>query len=165
MLKTIEDSFEYGGRTIEIEYRDDDSFEDIPSNETHQVYGLCFLDGKVAIVEYEKDKPNLPGGKIDAGESWQDGFRREIDEELSMEVIDMSPIGYQFATNIEENKKYQLRVVATIRPKTEQTPDPAGTVTGFKFIEPNEVNKLIDYGPVGERMVERALEKLPTLKS
>lgn len=154
--KIIKDSFEYAGLTHHIEYREASSFEHLPADEIRQVYGICFIENKAVIVKYKDDKSNLPGGKVEENETWHDAFHREIDEEISAKVLNVQPIGYQYPLNSDKHRKYELRVVAEIEPNNEYTSDPAGTVIDYELVDIDELNDFIDYGVVGEHMVEQA---------
>lgn len=153
---TIKDNFEFAGQTHYIEYQESDSFEHLPQDEIRQIYGICLTDGKVSIVKYAQDKPNLPGGKVEEGEGWEGAFRREVEEEINARVLSIHPIGYQYPLDTDKHRKYELRVVADIEFSGEFTPDPAGTVIGYDLVELREVNGYIQYDSVGERMVEQA---------
>lgn len=59
------------------------------------VKGLCVRDGKLLMIrESEKlsgGQWELPGGGLDFGEDVQTAFAREIEEEMGLKVIKMSP--------------------------------------------------------------------------
>ncbi len=51
-----------------------------------------------------------------------------------------------------------------VRPYGEFVEDPAhGTINEIKLIEPSEYKKYVNWGKIGDRLIERALELLPTI--
>ena len=50
------------------------------------VKGIVARDGAVALVRNRRDEWELPGGKLEIGESPERGVAREIDEELGLDV-------------------------------------------------------------------------------
>lgn len=50
------------------------------------VKGICFIDGKVILLQNERGEWDLPGGKMGRRENVQEALRREVHEELGIEV-------------------------------------------------------------------------------
>ena len=50
------------------------------------VKGICFIDGKVILLKNERNEWDLPGGKIGRREGVKTALKREIKEELGIEV-------------------------------------------------------------------------------
>ena len=50
------------------------------------IKGVLFVEGKVVLVRNERDEWELPGGRMDAGETPQQALVREFDEELAIRV-------------------------------------------------------------------------------
>ncbi|WP_044086254.1 NUDIX domain-containing protein [Lewinella cohaerens] len=50
------------------------------------VKGICFIDGKVVLLKNERNEWDLPGGKIGRREGVKTALKREIKEELGIEV-------------------------------------------------------------------------------
>lgn len=153
----LRDTYEYKG-LVDAEYFDVDSKSEIPDYTWHQVYVIGSLDGKVPLVIHRNpSQDNLPGGGIESGETIEEAARREIEEELNMEIIDWQSIGYQVCTRRSTGQvSNQFRIYATLRKIGEFINDPGGSVIGHKLVNLAEVNKCIDYGQIGDRMVERA---------
>lgn len=145
--------FEYEGRVI-VEWFDVFEKDKIPDLEWHQVYMIGNLDGKVPIVMYSSDGDNLPGGKVEQGETIEQAIIRESLEEVNMKVVSWEPIGYQKLTGSgDSTPTYQFRVYAKLEKNGEFLNDPAGSVIGHKLVELNDVNKYIKYGLVGDRLI------------
>lgn len=158
MLKTIDSSMTVAGKTSRVVYHDADSFDSVDSSKTTQAYGVCFCGDKMVIGFGGKKKNwGLVGGTIEKGETFEETLKREIIEESNMEVLEAFPIGYQevFA---EDRYKIQLRYACKVKPLGPFIKDPAGSVTEIKLIDPNDYKKYFDWGEIGERIIERAIE-------
>ena len=127
----------------------------IPDLDWCQVYAVGNLDGKVPIVKYPHAKDNLPGGGVRDGEDVEQALKREVKEELNMQVKSWYPIGYQ--RNIDQNgdSYYQLRVYAELEKIGEFVRDPDGSVAGYDLIEINNLNSHIKWGGIGGWLIER----------
>lgn len=143
-----------------FEYFDCDDFSILPYEKCRQVYGVCFLEDKLVIGYHgKKDTWGLIGGTVEQGETFEETFAREIQEESNMEVLEKIPIGYQKMIDTRDGSfVYQLRYVATVRPFGPFVSDPAESVTEIKMIGPLEYKQYFDWGKTGERIMERALE-------
>lgn len=150
----IKSSFVYRQQTIQVEWYDLVG-EPLPELPWQQVYVIGDLNGKVPIVHYAGEgHDNLPGGKTEPGESVDDTIRREVQEELNCEVLSWKPLGYQKLTEPDGKIVYQLRVFAKLRRLGEFTEDSGGSVIGHSLVPLDELNEHIQYGKVGERLVE-----------
>ena len=56
------------------------------------IKGVLLLDGQVVLVKNSRDEWELPGGRVDPGESHDQTLSREFAEELSVEVAVSDPI-------------------------------------------------------------------------
>jgi 8-oxo-dGTP pyrophosphatase MutT (NUDIX family) len=143
-----------------FEYSDADSFGHLDYSKCRQAYGVCF-SGDEIIIGYggHKNMWGLIGGTIEEGETFEQTLAREIQEESNMEVLSCKPIGYQKMIDTrDESFVYQLRYACTVRPYGPFVEDPAGSVTEIKLIDPKEYKKYFDWGQIGERIIQRALE-------
>lgn len=149
-----------------FEYSDTDSFDDLDISKCRQTYGVCFCENKIVICHNGKNKSwGLIGGTIEKGETLERTLRREIEEESNMEVLSFLPIGVQKVIDTRDNSFfYQLRYVCLVKPYGPFVLDPALTITEIKHIHPNEYKQYFDWGDIGDRIMERALELRPLLK-
>ena len=146
------------GSVAHVIYEDVDSFESLDSTKVKQTYAVCLLGGKMVIVLHgRKNTWGLVGGSIESGESYGDCLKREIKEESNMKVLDFKPVGYQ-TVKTGDKEIYQLRYVCKVEPYGDFVSDPDGNITEIKVIDPKDYRKYFDWGEVGDRIVERALE-------
>ncbi len=166
MKSIIEEYIGKSGVKYIFEYSDCDDFSILPVEQCRQTYGVCFCGDKI-VIGYGGVKQNwgLIGGTIEAGETFDQTFEREIQEESNMKVIKKLPVGYQKVIDTRDGKAiYQLRYVAIVEPYGPFVSDPAGSITEIKLIDPREVKKYFDWRRIGDRIIERSCELLPKLK-
>ena len=147
------------GEVFDILYEDLDDFSVLPRELCTQVYGVCFCDDKLVIgFGGKKNGWGLIGGTIEPTETFDETLKREIIEESNMEVIKWLPIGYQKITDKNGQVKYQLRTACLVRKLGEFLSDPAGSIKEVKLINPATYKEYFDWGEIGDRIINRALE-------
>ncbi len=155
--------------SVTFEYSDADTFDDLDKTLCKQSYGICFCDDKLVIVfgyfGAKEREWGFVGGRIEGEESFEETLRREVQEESNMEVLSFMPIGYQKVIKTKDNIfRYELRYVCRVKPFGPFVADPAGgVISEIKLIDPADYKKYVDWGKIGDRLMERALELLPTL--
>ncbi len=148
------DEFIYEEDVISVEWHDVQNKPDIPNLQWQQIYVIGNLKNKVPLVEYDGKANNLPGGHVEQGESLEDAMHREIQEELNMKIISWVPLGYQRLSKPGDRAVvFQFRVYAELEKIGEFINDPGGSVIGHKLVALNDVNNLIGYGKVGDRLI------------
>jgi hypothetical protein len=150
----IKTSFQYNSETYLVDWYDLLPDQTLPEIEWYQVYAVGNYQGKVPIVHYPNAQDNLPGGKLDPGESMEQALHREIEEELNMRVISWYPIGYQQVTHPNGEITNELRVYAAMEKSGEFVNDPGGNINGHSLISVDSLNDSINYGLVGKRIIE-----------
>lgn len=145
-----------------FEYYDSDSFDHLPKNSIKQCYAVAFHGDKFLVVN-NIEKPGsytLIGGSAEEGENPDDTIVREIKEESNMKVFDYKLIGYQKVTDTRgiEEPSYQLRYFARVEPYGDFVADPAVKVTEVIECTKDDYKKYFDWGEIGERIINRALE-------
>ncbi len=146
-----------------FEYYESDSFNNLPQNRIKQCYAVAFLKNKIIIVDNsQKGTYGLIGGSVEEDEHPNDTLIREIKEEGNLKVLNYKPIGYQkvIDTGGIQEPFYQLRYFAIVEPYGPFESDPAGKVTKVIECNPKDYKKYFDWGEIGERIMERALEML-----
>jgi hypothetical protein len=159
-MKIINKDLSYEGIKYIVEYSDADSFDDLDKSKCTQTYGVCFYNDEMVVVcNGHKNTWGLVGGTIEKGEAFEETLKREIKEESNMEVLSYFPIGYQKVTDTRDNSEiYQLRYTCIVRPYGPFIEDPAGGGTEIKLINPKDYKQYFDWGEIGERIIERALD-------
>jgi 8-oxo-dGTP pyrophosphatase MutT (NUDIX family) len=166
-MKITESYVGYSGVEYLFEYEDCDDFSILPLHQCRQTYGVCFC-GDTIVIGYggQKQAWGLIGGTIEAGETIDQTFAREIQEEANMEVLKKQPIGYQKVTDTRDGSFiYQLRYVAIVRPYGPFIVDPAGSVTEIRLIDPKDYKQFFDWGQIGERIITRAQELFQNMRT
>lgn len=128
-----------------------------------QVYGIIFdAEGRILIGRDSKGESwIIPGGHPEKGESIEETFKREVLEEVDVEIDDIKPLGVQKATFPDDPDKrkaiYQVRCIAKVKKLNPQTPDPAnGSTWERKFVPAKDINKYVKWGKTGKAMFKDA---------
>jgi 8-oxo-dGTP diphosphatase len=146
------------GQTLKVIYAESDPLVALDGKVLKDVHAFCFYGHKLVVV-YAEDKQywTPPGGGIEVGESHEEAVVREVLEESNMKVMHQEFIGYQ---DIYEPGGIvrQVRSFCIVEPVGEFVADPDGEITEMRLIDPKNYRDYFDWGPVGERLMERALE-------
>lgn len=76
----------------------------------YRVAGIIVNNNKVLVNKYDKDRFCLPGGYVEVGETSLEAIKREIKEELQININDAEYIGIieNFFTNFKGDKTHGL---------------------------------------------------------
>ena len=154
-LRTL---FNYDSQNIVADWYTVTDKSQIPDLPWQQVYAIGNLDGQVPLITgltCEKEF-NLPGGHTEPGETIEQTIAREMIEECNMRVIGWQPLGYQHLTEPDGKQIFQFRVYAKLEKIGKFVNDPGGGVIKNTMVDLSQVNSLIKYGEIGERMVKLA---------
>ena len=158
MKPEIESSFIYNGQKILANWYTVTTKNRIPDLPWQQVYAIGDLDSQVPLITSltcEKEF-NLPGGRTEPGETIEQTITREIIEECNMRVIEWQPLGYQHLIEPDGKQIFQFRVYVKLEKIGKFVNDPGGGVIKNTMVDLSQVNSLIKYGEIGERMVKLA---------
>ena len=158
MQPDLRTSFNYDSQNIVADWYTVTDKSQIPDLPWQQVYAIGNLDGQVPLITSltcEKEF-NLPGGHTEPGETIEQTIAREMIEECNMRVIEWQPLGYQHLTEPDGKQIFQFRVYAKLEKIGEFVNDPGCGVIKNTMVDLSQVNSLIKYGEIGERMVELA---------
>ena len=139
-----------------------------------QVYGVVFNDsGEILIARESSDnKWQIPGGTPESNENPANTLKRELKEEVDVEVKGLIPLGVQ-KTKMpgNPNKKagdlfYQVRYIALLDKLLSQTPDPdRGNIWERKFINSSKITEVINWGSAGDAMFKDAISLFKSIKN
>lgn len=143
---------------LKIIYNEDDPMRDLEGKILQGVHAYCFYEDKLVIVYADEKKYwTPPGGGIEPGETYEEAVIREVAEETNMNVLHQELIGYQ---DIYEPNRVvrQTRSFCVVEPLGKFVADPDGDITEIKLIDPKEFKEYFDWGKIGNRIMERAIE-------
>jgi len=126
-----------------------------------QVYAVVFNNsGKILICRKNGiGNWQIPGGSPEEGETIKDTLKRELMEEVDVEVTDIRVLGGQKVVSTSGYVFYQLRCVARVEKLLPQTLDPADNVDWErKFVPASKINEYIKWGRVGRKMFSDAID-------
>jgi 8-oxo-dGTP diphosphatase len=112
----------------------------------------------IAVIHRPRyDDWSLPKGKLDAGESWEEGAVREVEEEIGIRARlgeELSPAGY-------EDRKGRAKVVRywLMEPEEEQAFTPNDEVDELRWLAPDEALGVLSY-PHDVELVTEARDRL-----
>ena len=146
------------GQELDVTYREGDPTNDLEGKILQAVHAFCFYKDKLVIVHVpSKGYWTPPGGSIEPGETYEEAVVREVKEESNMKVLHQELIGY---LDIYEPERIvrQTRSFCVVEPYGDFTSDPDGEISEIKLIDPKDIKKYFDWGEIGDRIMERALE-------
>lgn len=153
------------GETLPINYCDAEGEDELKGRRVSGVHAYCFCGDKLVLVYSDKKGYwTPPGGGVETGEGIQEAVVREVREETNMRVLKQRLIGYQEII-WPDRVETQARSVCLVEPLGEFVSDPDGDVTRIELVDPKDVKKYFDWGEIGDRLLERALEVRPDLES
>ena len=158
MQPDLRTSFNYDSQNIIADWYTVTDKSQIPDLPWQQVYAIGNLNSQVPLITSltcEKEF-NLPGGRTEPGETIEQTIAREMIEECNMRVIEWQPLGYQHLTEPDGKQIFQFRVYAKLEKIGEFVNDPGCGVIKNTMVNLSQVNSLIKYGEIGERMVKLA---------
>lgn len=158
MQPDLRTSFNYDSQNIVADWYTVTDKSQIPDLLWQQVYAIGNLDGRVPLITSltcEKEF-NLPGGRTEPGKTIEQTIAREMIKECNMRVIEWQPLGYQHLTEPDGKQIFQFRVYAKLEKIGKFVNDPGGGVIKNTMVDLSQVNSLIKYSEIGERMVKLA---------
>lgn len=133
-----------------------------------QVYGICFDQNKRILICRQNSQSDwqIPGGKPEKNESFEETLRREFLEEVQVTIHNIRLLGLIHVnkpknTYLFEGKQFfQARYICTLDTIFPQTIDPAINSTWQrKFVTIQEIDTYILWGTVGKQMFNAAYQQ------
>ena len=127
---------------------------------------LIFNGDKILIVKPEyKDYWSFPGGVIESFESPSEGLKREVKEEVGLEVQVVKPFVIEYLKRLKKDKKDEslqfLFLCKLAKGEKFSNIDLAkGEISDYKFLPPKEAMKMIS-----KRSAKRLKAGLKVLKN
>lgn len=130
--------------------------------EVRQIYGFIFdPNGRILLLN-DNGRYNLPGGKLENGESFSETLTRETEEEVQVTITSIEYLGYQLIPLPEAFA--QVRLVGLIDQILPTGPDPS---TGRQYrrlwVPPTSANELLKWGATGDSQVASAVAAVSKL--
>ncbi|MBI2065539.1 MAG: NUDIX hydrolase [Candidatus Zambryskibacteria bacterium] len=145
------------GQKFDVIYREEDPMVHLEDKVLQGVHAFCFCGDKLVLVKHAKSGWMPPGGGVEIGESIEGAVVREVKEETNMKVIHQELIGFQDIYEPDRTIR-QTRSLCIVKPYGNFKKDPDGEITEIKLIDPKDYKKYFDWGKIGERIIQRALE-------
>lgn len=97
----------------------------------HKVGAIILKDRKILVAK-KKDTFIIPGGRIEHGETHEECLRRELQEELKVDLVSAQYFAtFEDAASLDPGKMVRIEVYfATIH----ENPTPAGEITELAYI-------------------------------
>ena len=144
-------------QTLDVIYREADPTIELAGGSLQSVHAFCFCGNKFVLVYNRKGSWTPPGGGIEPGETFEEAVVREVKEETNMRVLRQKFIGYQDIFEPTRTVR-QTRSFCLVEPIGDFVSDPDGDITKIELIDPADYKKYFDWGIVGSRVMDRALE-------
>ncbi|MFT7565330.1 MAG: 8-oxo-dGTP diphosphatase [Candidatus Paceibacteria bacterium] len=145
------------GEPIEIIYQESNPLDNLDRKTLQGVHAFCFCGDKMVLVKHPSSGWTPPGGDIEKNETYEEATIREVKEETNMDVISQEIIGFQ---DIYEKGQIirQTRSYCKVESCGKFEKDPDDDIEEIKLIDPKNYREYFDWGEIGDRIMERAIE-------
>lgn len=161
-MLTMQFEIKFRGKEYYCEWFDDTNFESL--KRLRHAHGFVFDKGRICMIKINEKKGwELPGGGIEKGETLEQAFIRELEEEADLEIKNIIRLGYLKITPKTNPSEffYQARFAAEVREIKKQTIDPAeGIIPERIFVKPTDFGNYTAWRDMGVFQMKKALEAL-----
>ena len=155
-LKSIYKS-KSSGDVLQTYYDAEDLLAVFEDKVVHGSHAICFLEDKLVLVNHPSQGWSLPAGTSESGETYIETTEREVMEETNMKILHQELIGLSVFDRPEKTIR-QTRVMSIVEKVGEFVSDPDGEIMEIMLIDPLDYKKYFDWGEIGDRIMQRALE-------
>jgi len=127
------------------------------------VKSLIEREGEILFVKidvYDEIIYALPGGRVDYGENPREALVRETEEETSLEIKPVEPVGmYHFFTGKDSDGEQVVLTVWDVEwfgdVSTDTNHAEEDSIVGYEWVDPERLGK-INAAPELKRLIKRA---------
>jgi len=159
-MKTVEQTVFLDGKNVTFIWMNGEKLENY--SPIRQCYGIIINEKSEILIGRGKGSSHwtIPGGTPEEGETYLEALKRELIEEVDVEVIEAKVLGVQKAFEVgrESDAIYQARYIVTKFNLLPQTPDTdGGSQWERKFVPSEEITNYVKWGETGKAMFENAI--------
>jgi ADP-ribose pyrophosphatase YjhB (NUDIX family) len=134
-----------------MEFKEADSFSNLPQDKIKAVCAFCYYAGKFILVKNHGNWEPV-AGHVEINESSENTLIREVKEESNTRVIDKYPLGYFYST---EGDFYSTLYLCFVEPDGPFISDPGGEVTEIKFVDFSEIPEYVNKDDITNQTLSR----------
>jgi ADP-ribose pyrophosphatase YjhB (NUDIX family) len=130
-----------------------------PAGQGHGACGVCVApDGLVVLISADGLSWDLPAGRTEGAETWEETLRREVREEACARVVAARPLGFARSRCLSGPQQSLVLVRSFWRAEVELDEwQPQFEIAHRRLVEPSEVAPLLP--PLYARILARALRE------
>lgn len=123
----------------------------------HKIAGIILKDRKfLAVKEYEMDILLMPGGRVEENEKPEETLRRELKEEMDVNLISMKPFG-TFTDRTHDNK--DDLILETYFAEIQGNPTPNSEIEKFFWVDSKFTDPQVSLSiPLKKYIIPKLLE-------
>lgn len=132
-----------------------------PDGEPHGAAGLCITpEGGIVLVSHDGARWELPGGRPEPGEDWEQTFRREVLEETCCAVGEARLLGFSRGRCLTGPRAGSVLVRSVWRGEVELAPwAPAFEIRHRRVVTADELLPVLNLTPGWEAVYRRILHE------
>lgn len=122
-------------------------------------YGKVLVAQRALTKKFMPGIFELPGGHIEFGESVEDGLKREIMEELGIDIIIKTPyLIFDYVSQDGTKQTFEIMYLCTMESPDQKIITRPEELAGFKWIGKEELKKYLKENPEELRAAEKGFQ-------